>query len=389
MLNNRHGVALVTTLWILAALVVLAIGIGLMARTEAQVSYNFGGLIQCRWAARAGVNRALIEIERLKGEQTVYLGEDALVLSSEQDDIDLGDASFDVRIEDEAGRVNINAAPRAVLESLFGSRDIADCITDWRDGNDEPRPLGAETQHYSALAQPYRCKNKPFDTVQELLLVKDITDDLLSQPLDESGRTLVDLLTVYSHDENTAVDGSERTNIQTASKEDLQAEFGDTLTERDIDAIIRYRERRTFNRAGEVIRVRELGRDKVSRIYDRITARSGAGSGSNSNSVAGLVNVNTASVEVLAALPGMDQGIAQEIVRHRQSNGAFADVGKILDVAGVTESAFAQAADRMTVRSSVFRIISTGRIALSRISYVVTCVVDLSGDQVQTKYWRE
>lgn len=393
MLSNRHGVALVTTLWILAALVVLAIGIGLMARTEAQVAYNFSGLVQCRWAARAGINRALVEIENLTQEQTTYLGEERKLLSSEADDIDLGDASFQAVIEDEAARININAAPRSVLENLFGSRDIADCITDWRDANDEPRPLGAETQYYSSLEQPYRCKNEPFDTVKELLLVKDITEDLLSSSMGGDGRTLADMLTVYSLDENTTVDGQERINIQTASKEDLQSRLGDTLTEQEIDAIIQHRERRSFSRAGDVIRVRNLGRDKVSRIYDRITVRSGGGnsggSGSNGRSVPGLVNVNTAPAEVLAALPGMDQGIAQEIVQHRQSNGPFADVGKILDIAGVTDTAFAQSADRMTVRSKVFRITSTGRIGLSQISYTVVCVVDLSSNQVQTKYWRE
>lgn len=392
MLSNRHGVALITTLWILAALVILALGIGLMARTEAQVSYNFAGLVQCRWAARAGINRALVEIENLKEQSTTYLQESGLVFTSEQDQIDLGEASFEVLIQDEAGRININSAPAAVLENLFGSRDVCDCIIDWRDANDEPRPLGAETQYYSGLTEPYRCKNKPFDTIRELLLVKDVTEEMLSSPVGGGDKTLADMLTAYSHDENTTVDGEERINIQTASKEDLKSKLGDTLTDEDIDAIIRYRERRSFRRAADVIRVRDLGRDKVSAIYDRLTVRTGSGSrnsGSNNNRIAGLVNVNTAPVEVLAALPGMDQGIAMELVQYRQSNGPFEDVGKILNVAGLTDTAFAQAADRMTVRSRVFRITATGRLEKSQVSCKIECVVDASGDQVQTKYWRE
>lgn len=397
MLSNRRGIALVTTLWILAALVMLAIGFGFLARTEAQVAYNFSSLLQCRWAARAGINRALIEVERLKSQPTTYLGEGGKLLTSEEDDVDLGDASYEVVIEDEAGRININAAPRVVLENLFGDRDYADCIMDWRDTNDEPRPLGAETQYYSLLDEPYRCKNKPFDTVRELLLVKEISEEMLESEVGAEGRTLADLLTVYSHDENTSVDGEDRLNIQTASKEDMQTKLGDTLTEQDIDAIIRHRERRSFTRASEVIRVRVVSRDKVAGIYDRLTVRDGASSEavrgdrarSGDNAIAGLTNINTASAEVLAALPGMDQGIAQAIVDHRQSAGPFEDVGSVLDVAALTDDAFARSGDYMTVRSRVFRITATGRLKLSQVLGTVVCVVDTSGDKTEIKYWRE
>lgn len=398
MLSNRRGIALVTTLWILAALVMLAIGFGFLARTEAQVAYNFSSLLQCRWAARAGINRALIEVERLKSQPTTYLGEGGKVLTSEEDDVDLGDASYEVVIEDEAGRININASPRVVLENLFGDRDYADCIMDWRDTNDEPRPLGAETQYYSLLDEPYRCKNKPFDTVRELLLVKEISEEMLESEVGAEGRTLADLLTVYSHDENKTVEGEDRINIQSATKEQLQQKFTGTLTEQEVDAIIRYRGRRAFQRAGDVIRVRDLSRDKVSQIYDRLTVRDSASSEivigdpfqpSGNNAIAGLVNINTASAEVLAALPGMDQGIAQAIVDHRQSAGPFEDVGSVLDVAALTDDAFARSGDYMTVRSRVFRITATGRLKLSQVLGTVVCVVDTSGDKTEIKYWRE
>ncbi len=379
----------------------LAAGIGVMARTEAQVSHNFSGLMQCRWAARAGINRALAEIEKLKEQPTTYLNESGLMLSSQQEDIDLGGASFEVVIEDEAGKINVNAAEQSVLEILFGSRDAADSIIDWRDTDDQPQPLGAETQYYSGLPEPYTCKSKPFETVLELRLVKEITEEMLASPVSQDGKTLANMLTAYSHDENTTVEGEERINIQTASKEQLTQKFTGELTERDIDAIIARRGRRTFRTAGDVIRVRDLGRDKVAAIFDRITIRS-SGSGSTDtirgdlvrpddggNAIPGLVNINTARAEVLSALPGMDEGIAEEIITYRQSNGPFEDVGKILNVAGVTDDAFARSADYMTVRSQVFKITATGRLEQSQLACTIVCIVDASGDQVQTKYWRE
>ena len=269
--SNRRGTALVLTLWILAALVVLAAGLGMMARTEAQISRNFGNLVRCRWAALAGENRAVIEIETLAQEPRTYLGEQGLALSSDEEEIDLSDESYDVVIEDEAGKLNINSAPRSALEALFGSREIADCIVDWRDKDDTPRPLGAESQYYSSLRTPYSSKNGPFDTVGELLLVKEITKETLSIPATADGRPLSDLLTVYSWDKNVTVDGKERVNIQTAAKEQLKAAFGEVLTDPDIDAIIKHRGTQEFKAAAEIALVPELPRDKVRRIYDRIT----------------------------------------------------------------------------------------------------------------------
>ena len=381
--NNRRGTALVLTLWILAALVVLAAGLGMMARTEAQISRNFGNLVRCRWAARAGENRALVEIESLVTEPRTYLGEQGLALSSEEEEIDLSDESYEVVVEDEAGKLNINSAPRSALEALFDSREIADCIIDWRDKDDTPRPLGAESQYYSSLRTPYSSKNGPFDTVGELLLVKDITKETLSIPATADGRPLSDLLTVYSWDKNVTVDGKERVNIQTAAKEQLKAAFGEVLTDPDIDAIIKHRGTQEFKAAAEIALVPELPRDKVRRIYDRITV-------SDKKTLPGRVNINTAPIEVLSVLPGMDTSMAESIVTRRSSEGAFDNVSDLMAVSGITSEVFAKCADLLTVRSRVFKVISTGRLARERSSRVVTCVVDVTeGASARIKYWQE
>ncbi len=57
MLGSNRGVALILTLWIMVALVLIAAGIATLARTETLVSRNYGDVLRCRWAARAGVLR--------------------------------------------------------------------------------------------------------------------------------------------------------------------------------------------------------------------------------------------------------------------------------------------------------------------------------------------
>ena len=93
-------------------------------------------------------------------------------------------------LEDESTRLNVNAlvvadklqenAGRDLLMGLPGmTEDVADAILDWMDEDDEPREYGAETSYYQGLNPPYLAKNGPLDTVEELLLVRGVTPQLL------------------------------------------------------------------------------------------------------------------------------------------------------------------------------------------------------------------
>jgi competence protein ComEA len=55
---------------------------------------------------------------------------------------------------------------------------------------------------------------------------------------------------------------------------------------------------------------------------------------------AGKVNINTASVEQLQALPGVGQKLAERIVEYRQKSGGFKATQDLLNVRGVGEKNF-------------------------------------------------
>jgi general secretion pathway protein K len=381
--GNNRGMALLLTLWILAALIVLAAGLSVIARTETQISANYSDVVFCRWAARAGQNFAAAKVESLAKNPQTYLGEGGQKLSSIDEGIDIGDTSFEVAVDDEAGKVNINTASAQVLEAMFGSREVADCVIDWRDSDDQPQPTGAETQYYSGLQTPYKCKNAPFETVDEIKLVKGVTEEMLSTPVGENGRPLRDLLTVYSQDRNESTAGKTRLNIQTATQEQMKSGLGDVLTDQDIQAIIQQRGRKKFDTAGQVALTRGLSKNKVQNIYDQITV-------SDAKTLPGLINVNTAPVEVLATLPGMDRRVADAIVAQRASVGPYTDVGKILQVMSVTKQAFAGFADLLTVRSRVFKLTSTGKITRNQTSSRIVCIADMGdGQSAKIRYWQE
>lgn len=106
--------------------------------------------------------------------------------------------------------------------------------------------------------------------------------------------------------------------------------------------------------------------------------------------IQGLVNVNTASYEVLACLPGIDETLAQNIVYERQgSEEGFQTTADLLDVDGVSEDVFKKICDHVTARSDVFSVRSFGLLHNSDIYRCVYAVIDRTGEAIRFKYWQE
>lgn len=100
-----------------------------------------------------------------------------------------------------------------VIEDEQEAQEIVDALTDWLDADDRESDFGAETSYYQSLDPPYSSQNGPVGGIEELLLVKGITPELLFGGEGRPG--LADFLTVYG------TDG--KLNINTAPEELLQA----------------------------------------------------------------------------------------------------------------------------------------------------------------------
>ena len=99
-------------------------------------------------------------------------------------------AGFRYGLEDESARLNLNALVLADTYATDGGRemlmalpgmtvDVADAIMDWIDEDDDTREYGAEFDYYQSLGSPYEPTNGPFNTVEELLLVRGVMPELL------------------------------------------------------------------------------------------------------------------------------------------------------------------------------------------------------------------
>ena len=162
-------------------------------------------------------------------------------------------------LEDESARLNLNLvlladrfqAARTLLMGVPGmTEDVADAILDWIDEDDEPREYGAEYDYYASLTPGYEPRNGPLLTIEELLLVRGVTPELLFGT-DRNRNTMADAhelqqttgmsatsalttsvashrgwsayLTVYSAEKNATVDGlpphpSERERLAAAAR---------------------------------------------------------------------------------------------------------------------------------------------------------------------------
>jgi competence protein ComEA len=61
------------------------------------------------------------------------------------------------------------------------------------------------------------------------------------------------------------------------------------------------------------------------------------------------VNINTATVEELAKLPGVGKSIAQRIVNHREKSGKFRTVEELLVIRGISRRKLEQLRPLITV----------------------------------------
>ncbi len=185
-----RGVALLLVLWITALLAVVLASFAVLARTELRQSRNLFDTTRAQLAAEAGVARAVYELNR--PDLATRWVPDGRAYA-----IDFEDAKIDLTVQDESGKVDINAADGATLQALFAlagadedaARKLAAAVLDWRDPDDLVQPEGAEDPDYEAAGLPYGAADYPFRLSAEIQQVLGMDYELYKR--------LADWITVY------------------------------------------------------------------------------------------------------------------------------------------------------------------------------------------------
>jgi len=283
----EKGIALFMVLWVLILLSAIATEFCFAMRTEVNMVRNFKEQTEAYYIALAGLNRAIYELlrnesspekKKLLTDENEEMAETSLRwrMNTDIPPVPFAGGRFNVRIGNEAGKININTADEPLLKMMLNRFEIeeqekniiVDSIMDWRDENDLHRMNGAENDYYQSLPKPYDCKNGDFDAIEELLMVRGITPEIFFGGLKN-------IVTAFKDDgskrgkimRRSSKTGASKICINAASRAMLLSlpQMTDDLAQ----SIIDFRKEADFKSLGEVATL--LGADVYGAISRHIT----------------------------------------------------------------------------------------------------------------------
>ena len=167
---SMRGAALLLVLWLLVLLIGLLGVFALTARTEGLQAHNLARSAAARYAAEGGAELAVLRL--LSNDEARRWIPDGRPYRYAYEDYQL-----EVRIVDETGKIDLNAATPDLLAGLLRAVGVAEsraqalaaAIVDFRDSDDLLNAgIGAEDREYAAAGLPYGAKDGSIVAVAEL-----------------------------------------------------------------------------------------------------------------------------------------------------------------------------------------------------------------------------
>ena len=378
--TGNDGAALVVALFAVMILTALVVTFASVARTDALLAGNRAAALQAFYAAQSGLNycRGVLAADDAAMDSAA---DEWAQVAENAPGLDIPGFTVSSVIEDESARLNVNTATRDMLMALPGmTEEAADGILDWRDSDDEPRPLGAESDYYLALPSPYQPANGPFETVDQLRLVRGVDAALFEGDGSETSPGLRSLVTVRSGERNVDAAGRARLNINTANPAQLAARLGDILTGEELAAVERRIRQGRLESLGDALSITGVPWRSMAQTLDRIRV-------DDRDFAEGRVNFNTASETVLEAI-GLPAEVVQALL-DRRGDEPLRSPGELAEVAGVTREIMRAVADRVATKSSIFRVTASAQAETRPLRAGVLAVVDRSGQAPRLILWRE
>jgi len=198
-LNHQRGIALIIVMVSITVLSILAAGFAYSMKVETKLAMNANNESELLALGKSGVAMAqwvlaqqlTISQEPYDSLNQVWAGGRGSMMTSNSpladvfmDNIKLGSGSFSLKIVDNERKMNINTADQALLDQamrLIGvdagdAGPITASILDWIDPDSGQRVGGTESDTYESADPPYQAKDGPIDELNELLLIRGISD---------------------------------------------------------------------------------------------------------------------------------------------------------------------------------------------------------------------
>ena len=234
-MTRVRGSILIIALWSIFLLTVFAVSLSYGVRQKIDLVKRLEVRSVSRFLSEGCIQKTIVDVERcLQSKQFFFLkatdkdnvfGDNEVDLLSDLPNanthllhtIDFKSFHAYAGVFDEERKININTANLSTLTRLFkivlgyddmAAQELAASIIDWRDPDSLLTiPVGsAEDSYYRNFPYAYEAKDGPFETIEEVLLVKGVTKEVFEK--------IKKYITIY---------GDGRININTASPEALGA----------------------------------------------------------------------------------------------------------------------------------------------------------------------
>ncbi len=218
--RRRRGSVLLMVLVVVALLTLGTATYLELMQNERQAVRHHGRGLQATRLAESGVEYVRTQL-MLTPEELLQAGGlannptlmQAIIVDDEGDDFDRGRFSivspaqadgiysgYRFGLESESAKLNLNALLAEGAEDQAQTRlmalpgmtvEIADAILDWLDADESPRTNGAEADAYAQFTPPYEPRNGPVADLDELLMVRGVTPELL-YGIDQNRNLMID-----------------------------------------------------------------------------------------------------------------------------------------------------------------------------------------------------
>lgn len=457
----RRALILPVVLVVLLLLALLSAAFSFHVQADFTASHSMSQHLQTRLAAEAGVQRVMLMLRAQRDNSAFWyhnpaLFDQALVWTPEIKPEQVGrpdlledtDNPYAFRfsivadnpsddetlirfgVTDEAAKLNLNHATPAQLGALLRQvvppdtqvQELIDPLLDWIDEDDEPREFGAETEYYASLEVPYRAKNAPLETVEELLLIKGFNGQILyAEDFDRNGlltlneddgdvsfppdngdgvlnRGLLPYVTVHSQEFNAANDNKPRIFLFGTDKEALREDLMEAFDndEQAVNFLIKGAKNEgteQIHSIAELLSQRIIDDrmtdspfkgDLATRLFDKCTL-------DPNPQFFGRINVNTAPPQVLRCVPDLP---AERIPLILQKRAQISEIARTSTAWLVTEKILDAQEYRavekyITGRGRQFTVESIGFADHTGVFTRLQVILDMRGPMSQIVYYRD
>lgn len=168
--QNRKGFALIGVLWLILLVSLLATSLIFLSKSDGQIAQSAGAFAQAEGWADAGIFLTIRDLSDSQRARNIPV--DGTVRS-----IPIQESNVSVSVQDEAGKIDINFAPKELLQGVFISNGVS-------------QTKGTELAEHIDKERKDIGSSIAFQRVEELKRVRGITPEIY--------KLVAPLLTVYA-----------------------------------------------------------------------------------------------------------------------------------------------------------------------------------------------